>query len=223
MESEKGDAIDEAAAQSPRNRLMYAALRLFAAKGYQRASTRDICDLAGTNISAIRYYFGDKAGLYRATYVEPMCSVESRVDPAVYLDLSLADALARLFDDFLGPLKSGEVVRLVMKLHFREMVEPSGVWSAGMEPSIGPYVTVLAELLRRHLVLDEPDADVRRLAFAVMGTAVQFYVGQHVVDSVAPELLEKPEAVDILARRLAVYALAMVEAERRRRTEPTST
>ncbi|WP_306306050.1 TetR/AcrR family transcriptional regulator [Methylomonas koyamae] len=30
-------------------------------KSYEGASTREICEAAGVNISAIRYYFGDKA------------------------------------------------------------------------------------------------------------------------------------------------------------------
>jgi AcrR family transcriptional regulator len=54
-----------------RSRLVISALRLFAEKGYKAASTREICDAAGANISAIRYYFGDKASLYRAAFIEP--------------------------------------------------------------------------------------------------------------------------------------------------------
>jgi hypothetical protein len=59
--------------QSARQKLVQAALVTFAEKGYEGASTREIADKAGANISSIRYYFGDKAGLYRAAYTEPLC------------------------------------------------------------------------------------------------------------------------------------------------------
>ena len=51
-----------------RNRLLAAALKLFAEKGFANTSTRQLAAAAGVNIAAISYYFGDKAGLYRAAY-----------------------------------------------------------------------------------------------------------------------------------------------------------
>jgi AcrR family transcriptional regulator len=55
-----------------RHRLLHTALRLFAQKGFAKTSTREIAREAEVNISAISYYFGDKEGLYAATFSEPM-------------------------------------------------------------------------------------------------------------------------------------------------------
>jgi DNA-binding transcriptional regulator YbjK len=55
-----------------RHRLLHTALRLFAQKGFAKTSTREIAREAEVNISAISYYFGDKEGLYAATFCEPM-------------------------------------------------------------------------------------------------------------------------------------------------------
>ena len=49
-----------------KSRLFETARHLFALKGYQATSTRDIADKARVNISAITYYFDSKLGLYRA-------------------------------------------------------------------------------------------------------------------------------------------------------------
>src|SRR4051812_24113332 len=54
-----------------RERLLLSAMRLFAEQGFARTSTREIALAAGTNIASISYYFGDKAGLYRAAFTEP--------------------------------------------------------------------------------------------------------------------------------------------------------
>ena len=49
-----------------RSSLLQAAGKLFARKGFDGTSIREICTEAKTNIAAINYYFGDKTGLYKA-------------------------------------------------------------------------------------------------------------------------------------------------------------
>lgn len=49
---------------SVRARLLQAALDCFLADEYQNVTTRKIADQAGANIAMIRYYFGNKEGLY---------------------------------------------------------------------------------------------------------------------------------------------------------------
>ena len=106
-----------------RAQLLQAALRLFSEKGFAKTSTREIAQAAGANIAAISYYFGDKAGLYRAVFTEPMGSASD--DIAVYnqAHLNLRQSLEGFFASFLEPLKQGELVRLCTRLHFREMLQ----------------------------------------------------------------------------------------------------
>ena len=50
-----------------KERLFWAALRVFAAKGHKGATVRDICRQAGdANLSAVQYYYGGKDKLYEA-------------------------------------------------------------------------------------------------------------------------------------------------------------
>jgi AcrR family transcriptional regulator len=49
-----------------RGRLLAAARALFAAKGFEKTSTREIARLVGANIGLISYYFGSKEELYLA-------------------------------------------------------------------------------------------------------------------------------------------------------------
>lgn len=51
-------------AEPVRARLIRAALDCFLADDYHSVTTRRIAELAGANVSMIRYYFGNKAGLY---------------------------------------------------------------------------------------------------------------------------------------------------------------
>lgn len=52
--------------EDTRRRILEAALVLFAAEGFDSASTRAIAEQAGVNLPAIQYYFGSKEGLYQA-------------------------------------------------------------------------------------------------------------------------------------------------------------
>lgn len=45
--------------------LLEAAKKVFAKKGYDGATVKDLSDAAGVNVSLISYYFGGKEGLYR--------------------------------------------------------------------------------------------------------------------------------------------------------------
>lgn len=206
-----------ATAADPRTKLVLAALKLFADKGFEGASTREIADAAGANISAIRYYFGDKAGLYRAAFSEPLGDQPAHACAEIDLNLPLDAALQAFFAAFLAPLKRGEEVRLVMKLHFREMIEPTGAWTEVIDAEIRPQHEMLVHMLAKRFETSPEDLEVKRLAVSVVGMAVHYFVGQEVINVLAPQLIADTDAIDLLATRLAFYAAAMIDAEGARR------
>ena len=65
-----------------RQRLLEAAIDLFAELGYERAATRVIARRAGVSLPALQYYFGGKEGLYRACAEYITADVRSRLGPA---------------------------------------------------------------------------------------------------------------------------------------------
>lgn len=66
MALEKTTYEDETRADSTSSRIQQVAVRLFAKKGYDGTSTKEICQEAGVNIAAIHYHFGSKERLLRA-------------------------------------------------------------------------------------------------------------------------------------------------------------
>ena len=201
-----------------RARLLHTALRLFAEKGFANTSTRALATAAGVNIAAISYYFGDKAGLYRAAYNEPMgnCGDMTVCDP---LNVSLEDALRMMLTQIAEPMKLGDLVKLCTRLHFREMLEPTGLWAEEIDNGIRPAQAALVLVLCQHLDLAEPDDDVYRLSFSIVGLGIHLFVGRDIVQALQPQLLATPEAIDTYTERLLGYALAMVASEKARRFE----
>ncbi|MDT8390413.1 MAG: TetR/AcrR family transcriptional regulator [Lentisphaeria bacterium] len=47
-----------------KEKILHAACRVFSRLGFNKATTQDICDLAGVNIAAVNYHFGGKENLY---------------------------------------------------------------------------------------------------------------------------------------------------------------
>ena len=52
--------------EDTRERLLSAAMRLFAEKGFDKATVRGICAAAGVNVALVNYHFKSKEGLYEA-------------------------------------------------------------------------------------------------------------------------------------------------------------
>lgn len=205
-----------------RNRLLDAAMRLFAENGFAKTSTRDIAEAAQVNISSISYYFGDKAGLYRAVFTDPRSNPD--IDPLLFDDPSvpLATAIKCLLGAMVEPLKTGDLMECCAKLHFREMLEPTGVWLEEIDRVIKPAHTGLVRLLCRHLGVplnnaDAPDDDIHRLAFSITGLAVTLMVSGDPMKALRPSLLATPQAIDTYIERMADYAMAMFHAEKLRR------
>lgn len=202
-----------------RSHLLLAALKLFAEKGFAKTSTRDIAQAAGANVAAISYYFGDKAGLYRSVFNEPLgvpCDDISRYLPA---HLSLREAMEGFIAGFLEPLKQGDLAQQITRLHFREMLEPTGLWAEQINNNIKPAHTALVQVLGRHLGVTKIDDDVHRLAFSIAALAMQMFISRDVIENARPQLIATPKAIDLWAARLADFAEAMIAVEAARRRQ----
>jgi AcrR family transcriptional regulator len=203
-----------------RNRLLDAALGLFAEKGYAKTSTREIAQAAQANIASISYYFGDKAGLYRAVFTDPRSNIcatpASMKDSGAGLQQSLQD----LMRTYVDPLKQGHLMQQNMKLYFREMLEPTGLWQEEIDTNIKPTHQALVAALCRHLGLTRPDDDIHSLAFSIVGLGGLLHIGHDVITAIRPQLLASPAALDRYCDRLAAYAMDIVKGEERRRAKP---
>ncbi len=202
-----------------RERLLHAALRQFAEKGFAKTSTRDIAQAADINIASIRYYFGDKAGLYRAVFTEPLGSARDDIALFDQPGFTLRQSLEGFFTSFISPLKQGDLVQLCMRLHFREMLEPTGLWAEEIDNGIKPSHDALVRVLCRHLGVTKADDDMHRLVFSIAGLALQMFVARDVILAIRPRLVATPDALDQWTSRLVDYAEAMVANETARRAK----
>lgn len=205
-----------------RERLLRAGLALFSQQGFARTSTREIAEAAQVNVAAISYYFGDKAGLYRAVFFEAQGKPQDDIARIASEGTTLPEALRALYRGFLEPLRQGERARQCMKLHMREMIEPTGLWAHEIAAGMRPMHEALVQGLCRHFGVTQADDDLHRLAVCITALGVHMHVGRDLTDAIVPALNEGAEALDLWLERLVMYAQGMVEAEVLRRAAQTA-
>lgn len=216
-----------------RTRLIGEAARIFAEKGYASASTREICAAAGLNVAAIHYHFGGKEGLYREVLLGPIRQLAAQFDGFDDPALPLAEALRCMLGAFVGVAAEAGAgacnsaaadaqAAQGLRLHLREMVEPSPVYAATVAQHIVPHHQAMARMLARHIGVAAPDDDVHRLAFALVAMAHDYCMSREFMNILAPGLLDRPKALSLALDRLVDWGLALVEHERQRRAPAAS-
>jgi AcrR family transcriptional regulator len=78
-----------------RERILAAALEVFAEQGFDGARTRDIAERAGANLGLLTYYFGGKLALWRAAVTSAFEELTRELGPGA-LAADAADERARI-------------------------------------------------------------------------------------------------------------------------------
>jgi AcrR family transcriptional regulator len=159
-----------------------AARRLFAERGYDAASVRDIAGAAGVDAALVHHYFGTKQKLFLAVLSAPVNPAE--MVPAV-TGGGLAELPERLVRTFLSvwedPVTGPAAVAMLRSSHHNE-------WTAQL---LKEFLTT--QVLRRALAqveLTGPEAPLRAalVASQMLGLAVARYVlGLEPLASAPPE------------------------------------
>ncbi len=202
----------KAGAGDAKDRILLAAGREFAEKGYEAATVRDICLAAGVNLAAVNYYFGDKKRLYiesvKHAHEERVRQVpEPHWEAGTPPDRKLLEFLGNTLERMLGLGQHPWQVRLML----REVLQPTEACRELAEDYFRPHfellVSILAELAAGRL--DEPR--LRRLAVGVMGQCFVYRAAGDVVGMLVPadELasLHTPAALADHVTRLTLAAL----------------
>lgn len=97
-----------------RARLIHAALDCFLADDYHHVTTRMISERAGANASMIRYYFGNKEGLYEEMIRETMDPMLAVLDGPLLASVTGFSEFLRLYYDTMTARP--EFPRLILKV-----------------------------------------------------------------------------------------------------------
>lgn len=173
---------DDGAEPDVRWRILNAAVQVFAERGFDGASVRDLTERAGVNIAAINYYFGGKEALYlravEAAYHE--CGLEPQAMdlPA---ELPARERLRRM----IGMLVTNHLQQpnpAAMSLMIREMLQPTTpTCNEWVERMIRPIAHRLFAILRE--LMPEVDANTCwRTGFSIVAQSLFYRQNRRIVD-----------------------------------------
>jgi len=114
-----------------RERVLDAAERLFAERGFRATSIRDITAAARCNVAAVNYHFGGKVGLYREMFRRRLAALREQRVASIRSAMSEAgdradlELVLRAFTRaFLEPHEEQSAGRGLVRLFSRELLDP---------------------------------------------------------------------------------------------------
>lgn len=192
-----------------RNRIIEYAGRLFARDGYDKTTSKNICQTARVNQASVNYHFGSRDGLYLAVLEE----IQNRI--------TKLDYLIRIRDSSVPPQKKAELFldyyiksifnkeSWVMQLWTREVMNPSPLLKEVVFKKIFPKVYVISEIFSEYLGYPENDP---RLHAAIMTVLSPFFIAcmgqEHPIFAETPVKIPKRKII----KQLRLNAFLSLEA-----------
>ncbi len=181
---------DEQDFEERRQQIIDGALRVFADKGFERATNKDIALAAGINSPGLIYhYFKDKASLLEQAIEQRSQLFRLLANPEHLYELPPYEALSEFARGFLSITENPAAIA-VFKLMFSEAVRRPGV--ADVYNRIGP--TRAFRLLNSYLSRQMERGTLRRMD---VGAAARCFVGPLLAYVVTREIFPQPDTATL--------------------------
>jgi TetR/AcrR family transcriptional regulator, regulator of cefoperazone and chloramphenicol sensitivity len=195
-----------------RDKLIEAAGHVFAERGYDAATIREICRRAGANVAAVNYTFGDKMGLYtevlrhsvRAAKTAAMtAALDASHSPEEMIRGVIRARLMSLYRE----ARPDWCVRLVMHEFAHPTPAMGRVVNEGMRPIYERVRKAVGEIIGLPL-----DHETTRLSVnSIVGQILFYTFSRPVLAHLQPELKLTPDQLDRIADHIADFSLAYLK------------
>ena len=172
--------------------------KLFAARGFDGTSVRDIAEEAGVNIAMISYYFGSKEKLMQALFKERTEHVKLKVESLLKEEnLSPLEKVFVLADDYINRIAQKQPFHKIMVYEqMRETNTPVTTLISELKKENAEYIAKLIKDGQKRGVFKK-DIDVQMLINILVGTVTQTFMNQtyyknyHNLETLSDEALQE--------------------------------
>lgn len=190
------------------DRLLDAAARLFAARGFNEVTVREICRSARANVAAVNYHYGDKQGLYHEVLAKAVETMQATTEAARQAGQGAAadQKLRAYIRVFLQRVAGDGRDSWIHQLMLREMADPTPaldmVFEQVMRPRLGYVAEIVAEILGR----PADDAAVQRAVLSIQSQC-HAAMPNPMAKRVLGDFAGNGSALDELADHIADFSL----------------
>ena len=188
--------------------ILQVAGRLFAEKGFERTTSREICLAAQANMAAVNYHFGSRAGLYEAVLVEAHGQLVRLDDlEAIGRIGDAPQARVRAVIALLAQRAASQAFPWGLRILVHEMmVAPSPHVSVLMRKAVLPKIQIMMSIVAEVLGLPADHPAVQRsLALVVMPCMMMTIAPRDLLRQVIPAVYDDEQA---LVDDMTLYAMA---------------
>ena len=189
-----------------RARILEEALAAFGRDGFDRVTTRQICQAAGITLPSLSYYFGGKEGLYLACAHETVAAYRENVGQEAAEVRSALDGnptpneavglLKRMMAALSTFLLRSERARSHAAFVQHELASPGPAFEVLYNHLWAPGVDLLATLVRQIAPNRFSENDARIRAFSLMSGLTGYITAAHIIERMARDIDPFPQILN---------------------------
>ena len=198
-----------------RQQLIAAAGEVFAEKGFQGATSREICLRAGANLAAVNYHFGGFDALYMATLraAHERAIWIGPLDVEGFDDMPPRDKLSAVLRNLVDRLSRSTADSWEMRLVAREMVVPTFAHADFITESIGQRRAFLKAILAEILGVAPDNPVIERCMLTVIAPwIVMSIINRPALEMFIPDLADADNGPRRLVDHVERFVMAGLEA-----------
>jgi len=202
--------LNKRAPDATRAKLLGAAGRMFAERGYHATTVRDICSRAGANVALVNYYFGGKQGLYMVVLHQLMARSADldKVRDAFDQDAPQEDTLRAVIKARLRGLCPGVLADQKSRILMHELAQPTPALTRVINDISRPLYERMLALVGGIIGRRPHDEKTRLCVHSVMGQMIVYALARPFLVRLWPELKMTPAQLDRIAGHIADFSLA---------------
>jgi TetR/AcrR family transcriptional regulator, regulator of cefoperazone and chloramphenicol sensitivity len=200
------------AADLTRDKLIEAAGRVFAERGYRAATIREICRSAGANVAAVNYTFGDKMGLYTEV-------LRHSVRAAKTAALSAALDASRSPEDVIRGVIRARLMSMCqearpdwhIRLVMHEFSHPTAAMGRVVDEGMRPIYDRMRKAVGEIIGLPADHETTRLSLNSIIGQILFYTFSRPVLAHLQPELKLTADQLDRIADHISDFSLAYLK------------
>jgi|WetSurMetagenome_2_1015567.scaffolds.fasta_scaffold332161_2 TetR/AcrR family transcriptional regulator, regulator of cefoperazone and chloramphenicol sensitivity len=192
-----------------KDKVISIAAEVFAEKGFEQATVREICKKAKVNIAAINYYWGSKEKLYKQV-IEKLIIERTRVYPfTAAMDQSLPPQmrLRKFIELFLNRLLDSDRPAWSSKIMIREMFQPTEEVKMVLDKLIKPTYELLVSILGDIYTDKVAESKVRLTAVSIISQCVFYFYADRIMSRMVAKKMLPEFKIDEVVEHITKFSL----------------